>query len=221
MRTTAIKLSIYAGLDVAKDSLALDFQGAAHTLPNDAKGQARLVRLLGALEKVHVVLEATGGYEQGAVRALHAAGIVLSVLEPSRVRSFARAKGLRAKTDPIDAAVLRAFGEAIAPAPSSAPPPQQQRLAELVARRRQLLELVIAESNRAAHYLEALTRRQSAALLRSLRAQIAQRAQAIAALIAADEVMAARAERLQEVPGVATVTAAILLANARAGHAQR
>jgi len=111
---------LYAGLDVAKDSLALDFQGRSHALPNDAKGHARLLRLLGAAQNVHIVLEATGGYEQPPVRALHAAGIACSVLEPSRVRAFARAMGLRAKTDPIDAGVLRAFGEAIRPPPTPA-----------------------------------------------------------------------------------------------------
>ena len=65
--------TIYAGLDVARDSLALDFQGRAYALTNDAKGHARLVRILGAAQNVHVVLEATGGYEQPAVRTLHAA----------------------------------------------------------------------------------------------------------------------------------------------------
>lgn len=202
---------IYAGLDVAKDSLALDFQGAADSLPNDAKGCARLLRLLGAAANVHVVLEATGGYEQGAVRALHAAGISVSVLEPSRVRAFARAQGLRAKSDPIDAAVLRAFGAAIKPAPTPAPSAQEQRLGELVLRRRQLVEFVVAETNRSAHYRDALLRRQAAALLRTLRRQIAQCDGAITALIAQHETMAARAARLEQVPGVGFVTAATLL----------
>jgi transposase len=202
---------IYVGLDVAKDSLALDCQGTAHALANEAKGHARLVRLLSATPNVHVVLEATGGYEQPAVRALHAAGLALSVVEPGRVRAFARALGQRAKTDPIDAAVLSAFGRAVAPAPTAAPSAQQQRLGELVLRRRQLVEFVVAESNRSAHYTEALPRRQAAALLRTLRKQIAACDQAIAGQIAADAAMAARAARLQEVPGVGAVTAATLL----------
>ncbi len=205
-------LIIHAGLDVAKDSLALDFQDRAHTLSNDATGHARLIRILRAGPSVHVVLEATGGYEQPAVRALHAAGIALSVVEPGRVRAFARALGQRAKTDPIDAAVLSAFGRAVAPPPTAAPSAQQQRLGELVLRRRQLVEFVVAESNRAAHYTEKLPRKQSAALLRSLRGQIAACEKAIAAQIAEDETMKARAVRLQEVPGVGATTAATLLA---------
>jgi transposase len=203
---------IYAGLDVAKDSLALDFQGRTHALTNDAKGHTRLLALLGKAQNVHVVLEATGGYEQPAVRVLHAAGLALSVLQPARVRAFARAKGLRAKTDPIDAAVLRAFGEAICPPPTAAPTPTQERLGELTLRRRQLLEFTTAEANRSAHYRDPLPRRQAAAALRVLRRQIVQCEAAIAALLAADEALAARAARLQEVPGVATITASTLLA---------
>ena len=204
--------TIYAGLDVAKDSLALDFQGRAYPLTNDAKGHARLVRLLGAADKIHVVLEATGGYEQPAVRALHAAALALSVVEPGRGRAFARALGKRAKTDPIDAAVLTAFGQAVRPAPTAAPSAAQQQLGELVLRRRQLVEFVVAESNRSAHYTEKLPRRQAAALLRSLRGQIAACDKAIAAQIAGQETLRARAARLQEVPGVGATTAATLLA---------
>ena len=204
--------TLSAGLDVAKDSLALDFQGRAHALSKDAKGHTRLLALLGKAENVHVILEATGGYEQPAVAALHAAGIALSVLQPARVRAFARAKGLRAKTDPIDAAVLRAFGEALCPPATAAPSAPQQRLGELVLRRRQLLEFTTAEANRSAHYRDPLPRRQAAAALRMLRRQIAQCEEAIAALLAADQEMSARAARLQEVPGVATITASTLLA---------
>lgn len=203
---------IYAGLDVAKDSLVLDFQGRTHTLSNDPGGHAKLVGLLAVVANLHVVLEATGGYEQAAARALHAAGLALSIVEPSRVRAFARAKGLRAKTDPIDASVLRIFGEAIAPAATPAPTELQQHLGEWVVRRRQLVEFLVAETNRCAHYIQASVRRQVAALLRSLRTQIARCDAAIAQLIAQDQPTAARAARLQQVPGVGAVTAATLLA---------
>lgn len=203
---------IYAGIDVAKDSLALDFQGRTYTLANDAKGHSRLLRILGAARNVHVILEATGGYEQPSVRVLHNAAIALSVLEPSRVRAFARAKGLRAKTDPIDAAVLRLFGEALAPRPTAAPTAGQQQLAGMVTRRRQLIELATSESNRAAHYCDPLARSQAANLLRLLRRQIDQCEKAIATLIKGDPEMAVRAERLQQVPGVGAIVAATLIA---------
>lgn len=204
---------IYAGVDVAKDSLALAFQGAALALSNDAAGHARLLRhLRKATHPVQVILEASGGYEQGVVRVLHGAGIALSVVEPSRVRAFARAKGLRAKSDPIDAQVLCAFGQALHPRVTPAPSAQEERLGEVLGRRRQLLDFLVAESNRAAHYRDPLLRRQSGALLRTLRGQIAQCEKAVQELLAAAEPLGQRAARLQEVPGVGALTAATLLA---------
>src|ERR1035437_8400050 len=97
---------LYVGLDVAKLSLVLHLAGHSHSLTNEAKGHAKLLKHLRAHPGAHVVCEATGGYEQPVVRVLHAAGIPISILEPGRVRHFAKAQGLRAKTDPIDAAVL-------------------------------------------------------------------------------------------------------------------
>src|ERR1044071_9487405 len=101
---------LYVGLDVAKLSLQLHLKSRFHNLANDAKGHAQLLKLLSAHPLAHVICEATGGYEQPVARFLHAAAIPLSVLEASRVRFFARAQGLRAKTDPIDAAVLSDYG---------------------------------------------------------------------------------------------------------------
>ena len=210
--------TLYAGIDVAKDTLQLSLCGASENLPNEAKGHARILRLLSAAEaarpgaKVHIILEATGGYEAALCAALHAAGKTLSLLQPARVRHFARAKGEQAKTDPIDAAVLAAFGEALRPAPTPAPSAAQTHLGELVGRRAQLIETRTAETNRAAHYTDTLLCRQSRALLALLDKQIAQCDDAIAALLAADEAMNARAQRIQQVPGIGPVTTAILQA---------
>src|SRR6266404_389890 len=203
---------LYAGIDVAKASFQLDWRGASHHLPNNAKGHATLLRLLGHPGHCHVVMEATGGYERPIASALHAGGYTLSVAEPGRVRAFARAKGLRAKNDPIDAGAIRAFGEAIRPAPTPAPGKNQERLAELVTRRAQLVGLKVAEANHVEHYRDALVKRQAAALLRTLAGQIARCEKEIASLLAADAPMHARAERLQQVPGVGPIVAATLQA---------
>jgi transposase len=203
----------YAGVDVAKDSLALRWLGRDHACSNDAKAHAQIVRQLQAADHPHVVLEASGGYERGLVRALHAAAIPVSVVEPGRVRAFARAKGRRAKTDPIDAAVLQAFGETLAPAATAPETPEQQELADLALRRRQLVEFATAEKNRSAHYEDALRRRQAKALLGMLDRQITQCADAIKTLLDADPELTRKAARLQEVPGVGLVTAATLLAD--------
>ena len=211
-------LTFYAGIDIAKATLELRVGGASCGVSNDPKGHARILKLLAATEaarpgyKIHVILEATGGYEALFVQALHHAGRRVSVIQPSRVRHFASAKNQHAKSDPIDAAILVAFGEAIQPPPTPPPSAAQTHLVKLVGRRAQILETRSAELNRAAHYSDKLLRTQSRQLLALLARQIAQCDRAIAAQLAADETMKARAERVQQVPGIGPVVAAILQA---------
>jgi transposase len=203
---------LHVGLDVAKSSLQLDLAGTAHTLTNDAKGHAKLLKLLTAHPGAHVICEATGGYEKPVVRALHAAQSPVSIIEAGRVRHYAKAKGLRAKTDPIDAAVLSQYGRTFEPAATPAPTPQQSRLAGLSTRRLQLLDTLTAETNRAEHYTEPLCVKQSRALVKLLTKQIAACDKKIQSLIAADDTLKTRAERLDAIPGVGQVTAATVLA---------
>jgi len=212
-------LTFYAGIDIAKATLELNVGAASSSLTNDPKGHARILKLLAAAEaarpgyKIHVIVEATGGYEAALVEALHHAGRRVSVIQPSRVRHFANAKNTRAKSDPIDAAILAAFGEAIQPLPTPPPSAAQTHLVKLVGRRAQLLDTRTAELNRSAHYNDKLLRTQSRQLLALLTRQIAQCDRAIAAQLAADEAMKARAERVQQVPGIGPVVAAVLQAH--------
>jgi transposase len=203
---------LYVGLDVAKLSLELHLAGVIHTLVNDPKGHAQLLTLLRDHPGAHVICEATGGYEQLVVRALQSADILVSIIEAARVRYFARAQGQRAKTDPIDAAVLTRYGHAFQPAPTPGVGAQQQRLADLSQRRRQLIQTRTAESNRAEHYTDPLCRRQSKQLLKMLERQIEQCDQAIIALIAQDTGLTQKANRLQAIAGVGPVVAATVLA---------
>jgi transposase len=203
---------LYVGLDVAKASLQLDLAGQPHPLTNDAQGHTRLLKLLRAHPTVQVICEATGGYEQPVVRALHAAQVPASVVEAGRVRHFARAKGQRAKTDAIDAPVLSEYGRVFQPAPTPAPTAQQTRLAALSTRRHQLLHTLTAEGNRAEHYLDKLCVRQARQLRRTLEKQIQACDAAITELIAADADLQAQADRLDAIPGVGAVTAATVLA---------
>lgn len=204
--------TLYVGLDVAKASLQLDLAGQSHPLTNDPQGHAQLLKLLRPHPGAQVVCEATGGYEQPLVRALHAATVPVSVVEAGRVRHYARAKGLRAKTDPIDAVVLSAYGRAFTPAPTAAPTAQQTRLADLSQRRGQLLQTRLTEGNRSAHYQDQFTQRQARQLLKLLDQQIEDCDAAIAKLIAQDEALRTRAERLDAIPGVGAVTAATVVA---------
>jgi transposase len=203
---------LYVGLDVSKASLQLDLAGQSHCLSNDRPGHQRLLKRLRAHPSAQIVCEATGGYEQPVVRVLHAAGLPVSVVEAGRVRHFARAQGRRAKTDPIDASVLSAYGRAIAPLPTPAPTELESRLAQLSTRRSQLVQTLTAESNRAEHYVDRACVRQARQLRRLLEKQIEQCDAAMTALIAADPQLHDRAQRLDAIPGVGAITAATVLA---------
>lgn len=203
---------LYVGLDVAKLALQLHLAGRFYSLANAAKGHAQLLKLLRAYPNAHVVCEATGGYEQPVVRALHAADTPVSIVEAGRVRYFARAQGQRAKTDPIDAAVLSQYGATFRPVANAPANAQQQRLANLCQRRRQLIHTLTGETNRAEHYTDSLCRRQTRQLHNTLEKQIQQCDEAITQLIAQDELLAAKAKRLKAIPGVGPVVAATVLA---------
>ena len=203
---------LYVGLDVAKSSLQLDLAEKSYSLINDAKGHAQLLKLLRPHPQAHLICEATGGYEQPVVRLLHTAAIPVTVVEPGRVRHFAKAKGLRAKTDPLDATVLSGYGRSFTPLPTPAPSATQTRLSQLSSRRLQLIDTRIAETNRATHYTDKLLCRQARQLQQLLEKQIAACDTAIAELIAEDPDLKVRAQRLDDIPGVGMVTAATVLA---------
>jgi len=205
-------VSVYVGLDIAKLSLELHVAGKTYALANQAKGHAQLLKLLRSQPLAHVVCEATGGYEQAVVRVLQSAGIAVSIVEAGRIRHFARAQGQRAKTDPIDAAVLAAYGRACQPAPTPPTSPRQQQLAEVVQRRRQLVQLLLQERNHAEHYTDAFRRKQFRQLAKLLEKQITQCEENILALIGEDAQLAHKAKRLQAIPGVGPVVAATVLA---------
>lgn len=211
--------TIYAGLDIAKATLQVHLEGRAQELPNTAAGHTRLLQWCAQIEaaqahtRIQVILEATGGYEAAVVAALHAAGQPLSVLQPARVRAFAKAQGHHAKTDPIDAALLAAFGASVRPVPCPAPSPAQSHLVSWVSRRAQLVETRVVELNRAEHYHDKLLQKQSRQFQALLARQIAECERVIAAQLKAEAPMQARAVRLQQVPGVGPIVAAVLQAH--------
>lgn len=140
----------YIGIDVSKDRLDIAVHESGESL-SCQNTQAAIETLLGQLRAMQpelIVLEATGGYERLCAAMLAAAGLAVSVVNPRQVREFARASGILAKTDRLDARVLAHFGAAIQPESRALPDAQQQLLDELMLRRRQIVANLVAEKNR-------------------------------------------------------------------------
>ena len=144
---------VTVGIDVSKDHLDVHIRPSAEifVVPRDGAGLATLVDPLKPIAPHLVALEATGGLEAVVVAALAGAGLPVVVVNPAQVRSFARALGKRAKTDPIDAAVIAHFAEATAPEIRPMPDAATRLLADLVARRRQIVEMIASERQRLRH----------------------------------------------------------------------
>ena len=142
--------AIYVGIDVSKDRLDV------HILPSreafavacDGKGLNELIERLLAIKPILVAVEATGGFETIVAAAIAGAHLPLAVVNPAQVRHFAQAIGKRAKTDPIDAAVIAHFAAAVKPEPRELPDAAARLLAEVVDRRKQLVEMLVAEHQR-------------------------------------------------------------------------
>lgn len=203
---------VYAGLDIAKASLQLHLADRFHDLPNTPAGHARLVERLRAVPNLQVIREATGGYERDPVAALQAAALPVSVLNPARVRHFARAAGRLAKTDPIDASVLTAYGQAFRPAATPAPTPAQSQLAALVARRLQLQEILVAERPRAQAGPPPELRRRFGQLERQREKQLAKVDALLEQHLQSQSELATKAEKRDAITGVGRITALTVLA---------
>ena len=204
--------TIYVGLDIAKLNLQLHLAGRLHDLPNTVAGQRRLLKLLAIQPGVHVVCEATGGYERDVVAALHRANVPVSVLNPARVRHFARATGQRAKTDHIDAAVLSAYGQALHPKPTAPRTSQEQQLAELVRRRVQVLEILVAQRQQVQRLTLPALRRQAQSLVRRLERDLEQIQAQLKELRTHAVTLDKRVQKLEAITGVGTITALGVLA---------
>jgi transposase len=205
----------YLGLDIAKRSLDLSPHPAfiQGSFPNDAAGHRALVAALRLVNgPLQIICEATGGYEHHLLAALHEAQVLVTLVNPRQVRDFARAKGLLAKTDSLDAAVLAEYGRLFTPAATVALSPVQQRLAQLVTRRQELLGLITQEQHRAEHHHERFVLRQAARLLATLRRHLKQLEEEIAQLEKSDATLAGQVQRLTGIQGVGQRTAWLLLA---------
>lgn len=203
----------FIGVDVSKATLDVYVRPEGTTLrvPNTAAGVRKLVARCARFAPERVVAEATGGLERPLVDALHAAGLPVVIAGPDRVRHFAKAVGVRAKTDAVDAAVLALYAERVRPDVRPGPTPDARTLSALAARRRQLTAMLTAEKTRLGAATPAL-RADLRLHVRWLERRITRLDAQIAAAIAADAEQAAASERLQTVPGVGPVVAHTLAA---------
>jgi transposase len=150
MPATPSSPPVFVGIDVAKDRLDVHLRpsGEAFSLPHNADAFEELVTRFVGLAPELIVLEATGGFEAAVAAALASAGLRLAIVNPRQVRAFARAIDRLAKTDRLDAEVIALFAERVRPEACAIPSTQVRALADLVARRRQIIDMITAESNR-------------------------------------------------------------------------
>ena len=201
------------GIDVSKVRLDVAFRpsGQRLTVSNSSRGISRLVNLLKRAVPECVLLEATGGYELKLLERMLAEALPAVVVNARQVREFARATGRLAKTDAIDADVLAHFAEALKPEQRVMPDLQTRKLRALLTRRRQLLVMMVAEGNRAAHAIDVI-RRGIAATVRCLKKQVAALDRELASFIRETPAWREKSEVLRSVPGVGAVASATLLA---------
>lgn len=205
---------ITVGIDVSKDRLDVHVRptSEAFAVPRDGAGLATLCDRLKALAPALVALEATGGYETVVAAALAGVDLPVVVVNPGQVRSFARALGKRAKTDPIDAAVIAHFAEATAPEVRPLPDEATQMLADLVARRRQIVEMMGSERQRLRRMTLPRVRRSIERLIRALEKELADLDHDIDDAVRGSPAWREAEDLLSSVPGVGPVVSRSLLA---------
>jgi transposase len=205
----------FVGIDVSKDNLDVAALpgGELRTFSNDRDGWAKLVAWLQKLPPSLSVLEATGGYERGVLFALQDGGLHVALMNPRKVRDFAKATGQLAKTDTLDAKVLAEFGRLLKPAPSEKASEKQRELDELVTRRRQLIETRVAEHNRAEHATTRLVWKTAKRLAEFLDKEIKAIEKAIAKLLEDDAEWKGKVQVVASVPGVGGATSMSFIAD--------
>jgi transposase len=204
----------WVGIDVSKARLdvALGVAGELLWVANDARGIASLVARLVELAPELVVLEASGGLQTALVAELGAAQLPVVVVNPRQVRDFARATGQLAKTDALDARMLALFAERIRPQVRPLPGEQELELKALVARRRELVEMITAERNRLDRAPK-LLHKEISAHIRWLEGRLKDRDRDLDRMLRSSPLWREREDLLRAVPGVGPVLCATLLAD--------
>jgi transposase len=205
---------LFVGLDVAKHRVDVHLRPTDETLSvaADEGGLATLAQWLQSRTPALVVLEATGGYEISVAAALATIGIPVAVVNPRQIRDFARATGQLAKTDALDARAIALFAEAVHPPARPLATEQAQVLSELVTRRRQLVEMLGAETNRRHQVRDRQLQHRIDAHIQWLRQALAKLEEDLGDSVRSSPVWRERENLLTSVPGIGPVTAFTLIA---------
>jgi len=202
------------GIDVAKDQLDVCVRpsGESFVVARTGAGIEDLAERLRKIAPRVVAVEATGGFETVVAAGLAAAGVPLLIVNPAQVRAFAQALGKRAKTDPIDAAVIAHFVEATKAQPRPLPDETTRLLADLVTRRRQIIDMMIAEGQRDRRLVNKRLKSSIARLRRALEKELAEIDSELDDHVRGSPAWAAKEDLLASVPGVGPIIARTLIA---------
>jgi len=205
---------IFVGIDVSKRYLDIAIRpgGLKFREANDEAGLLALIPRLKELQPQLILLEASGGYEMLAAASLRRAGLPAQIVNPRQVREFARSTGKLAKTDKIDAAVLAHFAQVLQPPLRPFPEGQQQELADLLSRRRQLVEMLVMEKNRLATASTVQVRKSLKSHIQALTSQLQELEEDLKDFLRQSPLWLTKDQLLQSVPGVGPGTSLSLIA---------
>jgi transposase len=206
--------NIIVGIDVSKDRLDVGVRpsGERFAVERNSAGLDLLVSRLKELSPHIVALEATGGFETVVAAALAAAGLPVVIVNPANVRSFAKAIGQRAKSDPIDADVIAHFAEATKPEPRPLPDEATRLLADLTARRRQIIEMMVSERQRETRVTAPRLKKSITRLLKALQKELTSVDADIDDAVRGSPAWREKEDLLTSVPGVGQIIARTLMA---------
>jgi transposase len=204
----------FVGIDVSKDRLDIHVlpQGEAFVVERSGAGLVALVERLKPFAPELVAVEATGGFETTVAAAIAGAALPLAIINPAQIRHYAQALGKRAKSDPIDAEVIARFAADIKPEPRILPDDVSRHLAELVARRRQIIEMMQAERQRELRTTNRRLKRSIARVIAALERELAETDSELDDCVRGSPLWRAKEDLLASVPGVGKQTARVLIA---------
>ncbi|RYG55109.1 MAG: IS110 family transposase, partial [Alphaproteobacteria bacterium] len=206
---------VVIGIDVSKDKLDVCLLpgGKVFVVSRNAAGLSELIERLKGLSVGVIALEATGGFETVVAASLASAGLPVAVVNPAQIRHFAQALGKRAKTDPIDALVIARFAEATKPEVRPLDDEATQLLSALITRRRQIIDMIVAETHRERSVTDKTLRKSIAQLKMALERALSDIDTKIDEQIRSSPLWKAKEDLLSSVPGVGPITARTLIAD--------